>query len=447
MLDTLTRRVAGIFSRMRGKGRLSEDDVNETLREVRVALLEADVNFSVAKAFISEVKEKAVGEEVFSSLNADQTILKIVRDQLVEILGGEETKVNWSPSPPTVVLMCGLQGSGKTTTTAKLATYFLRQGKKPMLAACDIQRPAAIKQLEVLGEQVGAPVFSLTDGTPPEKIAAQALDRCRYLMHDVLIVDTAGRLTIDQALMDELARIRDAVKPSESFLVLDSTTGQESVNVAQAFHERFALTGTIFTKMDGDTRGGAILSVRHVTGVPVHFIGVGEQTDALEVFYPKRVAERILGFGDVMGLIEKAELNIQKEDAEAMQAALQKGGMDFNMMLQAFQMTKKMGPLKGLMKHLPGAATLPDEVMDQIGSDESEKKMRQIEAMILSMTPKERTNPDIINGSRRKRIAAGSGMPVEEVNRLVNQYYGMRKMMKQATKMEKRMGKFKKGRR
>ncbi len=447
MLDTLTRRVAGVFARMRGKGRLSEDDVNEMLREVRVALLEADVNFTVAKAFIAVVKAKATGEEVFSSLTADQTILKIVRDELVDLLGGEESKVNWSPSPPTVVLMCGLQGSGKTTTTAKLATWFMRQGKKPMLAACDIQRPAAIKQLQVLGEEVGAPVFALTDGTSPSKIAAQALERCRYLMNDVLIVDTAGRLTIDDALMDELATIRDVVKPSETFLVLDSTTGQESVNVATAFHERFQLTGTIFSKMDGDTRGGAILSVRKVTGVPVRFIGVGEQTDALEMFYPKRLAERILGFGDVMGLIEKAELNIQKEDAEAMQAAMQKGGMDFNMMLQAFQMTKKMGPFRGLLKHLPGMATLPEEMMNQLDSDESERQMKRIEAMILSMTPKERTNPDIINGSRRKRIAAGSGATVEEVNRLVNQYYGMRKMMKQAAKMEKRPGKFNKRRR
>ena len=307
MFDNLTRRLSSVFAGLRGKGRLNESDVNEMLREVRVALLEADVNFSVAKAFVARVKEKAVGEELFSSLNADQTIIKIVKDELEAMLGGEAPKMNWGSAPPTVILMCGLQGSGKTTTTAKLAKWLLDQGKKPMLAACDIQRPAAVKQLEVLGEQVGVPVFTKMDGTQPPVIAKEALERCKYLMNDVLIVDTAGRTTIDDGLMDELERIYKAVNPHESFLVLDSTTGQEAVNVAEAFHAKVKITGAIFTKLDGDTRGGAILSVRQATSVPVRFTGVGEQVDALEMFYPDRMAQRILGMGDVLGLIEKVE--------------------------------------------------------------------------------------------------------------------------------------------
>lgn len=443
MLDTLTRRIANVMARMRGKGRLSEEDVNEMLREVRVALLEADVNFQVAKTFISHVKEKATGEEVFSSLTADQTILKIVRDELIDILGTDEVRMNWGPNPPTVILMCGLQGSGKTTTTAKLAKWLLRQGKKPMLAACDTQRPAAVTQLQVLGEQIDVPVFSLLDGTSPPQIAAKALERCRYLMNDVLIVDTAGRLSIDEPLMDELDQIRKLVNPHEVFLVLDSTTGQEAVNVAKAFHERFELTGSIFTKLDGDTRGGAVLSVRAVTAVPVRFLGIGEQTDALEMFYPKRLAERILGFGDVMGLIEQAEMAFEKDEAEAMQKRFQSGQVDFHLMLEQFKMMRKMGPVQGLLKKIPGLATMvPEEALNEV----DDKKVDRIEAMILSMTPIERSNPDIINGSRRKRIARGSGVTVEEVNQLINQLYGMRKMMKQASKMEKRFKKLKKRR-
>lgn len=425
---------------LRRKGRLSESDVNEFMREVRVALLEADVNFAVAKEFIGKVREKAVGEELYGNLNADQTIIKIVRDELVELLGGEETKFNWNPSPPTVILMAGLQGSGKTTTTAKLAALLKKQGKKPMLAACDIQRPAAVKQLEVLGEQVDVPVFARLDGTSPVEIAKAALDRCKYLMLDVLIVDTAGRLTIDDALMGELGAIHAAVKPSETFLVLDATTGQEAVNVANAFHERLKLTGCVFTKLDGDTRGGAILSVRHATGVPVRFMGVGEQVDALEPFYPSRTAERILGFGDVMGIIERAEQAITQQDAERMEAQMRTGQMDFAMMLEQFKTLRKMGSLRNLMKMIPGLSTMvPEEMLNQV----DDKQMDQIEAIILSMTPKERTNPDIINGSRRKRIAAGSGRSVEEVNRLISQLYGMRRQMKEFSKVEKRMKKMK----
>lgn len=443
MLDNLTKRVSGVFARLRGKGKLTEADVQEMLREVRTALLEADVNFQVAKQLVASIKEKAVGEDIFGSLTADQTIIKIVRDELVELLGGQETKFNWSPSPPTVVLLCGLQGSGKTTTAAKLAKWLVRQGKKPMLVACDIQRPAAVKQLEVLGEQIDVPVFSKLDGTTPPDIARQALERAKYLMLDVVIVDTAGRLSIDEPLMEELRKIHDLTRPTEALLVLDSTTGQEAVNVAQAFHERFALTGTVFTKLDGDTRGGAILSVRSVTGVPVRFTGVGEGIDALDLFYPQRTAERILGFGDVMGLIEQAEQAIQKEDAEEMQQAMMNGQVDFNVLLQSMKFMRKMGPIQGILSKLPGVAQIPDEMLKQV----DDKKMNRVEAIILSMTPKERSNPDIINGSRRKRIAAGSGVGIEDVNALIQQLYGMRKQMKQFSKLEKRLKKQKRFRR
>jgi signal recognition particle subunit SRP54 len=438
MLDSLTRRLSGILANIRNKGRLTEEDVNEMLREVRVALLEADVNFKVAKEFIGKVREKAVGEEVFGSLTADQTIVKIVRDELVDMLGTEAARFNFGSQPPAVVLMCGLQGSGKTTTSAKLAKMLIKQGKKPMLAACDIQRPAAIKQLQVLGEQVGVPVYAKTDGTSAVQIAREALDRCRHMMNDVLIVDTAGRLQVDEALMAELRQIYDVTKPNEVFLVLDSTTGQEAVNVANSFHEQVNVTGAIFTKMDGDTRGGAILSVRSATGVPVRYLGVGEQVEALDTFVPARVAERIIGMGDIMGIIEKAEMAFAGEDTNDLENRLKNGQLDFNFMLESFRMMKKMGPLKNIMKMIPGmGAAIPEEALDQI----NDKDTNRIEAMILSMTPKERSNPDIINGSRRKRIAAGSGTSVEEVNHLIKQFHESRRGMKQLGQMQQRMAK------
>jgi len=438
MLDTLTRRLSGILANLRKSGRLTEDDVNEMLREVRVALLEADVNFQVAKGLIARVREKAVGEEVYGSLTADQTIIRIVRDELTEILGTEAVRFNFGSQPPTVILMCGLQGSGKTTTSAKLAKWLIAQGKKPMLAACDIQRPAAIKQLQVLGEQVDVPVYAKTDGTKPEVIAKEALERCRYLMRDALIVDTAGRLTIDDDLMGELRRVYEAVQPNEIFLVLDSTTGQEAVTVAKAFHEQVAVSGAIFTKLDGDTRGGAILSVRAATGVPVRFVGVGEQVDALDVFHPDRMAQRIIGMGDIMGIIERAELAIDQDQAEALEKKIGKGDLDFSDMLEQFKMMRKMGPLQNIMKMIPGMSSMvPEEALDKI----NDKDVNRIEAMILSMTPKERANPDIINGSRRKRIAAGSGTSIEEVNHLIRQLYDMRRGMKQLSKLQKQMAK------
>jgi len=438
MLDNLTRRLSGIFAGLRAKGRLTEADVNEVMREVRIALLEADVNFTVAKEFIAKVKAQCIGEDVFGSLNAEQTVIKIVRDELVELLGTSPKGFNWSPAPPTVVLMCGLQGSGKTTTTAKLAKWFLQQGKKPMLAACDVQRPAAIQQLQILGEQIEVPVFAKTDGTKPPQIAKEALERARHLMLDVLIVDTAGRLQIADDLMAELKQIHDATKPTEVFLVLDSTTGQEAVNVADAFHKLVPLTGAIFTKLDGDTRGGAVLSVRQATGVPVRFTGVGEGIDALETFYPDRMAERILGFGDILGIIEKAEQAIDVDEAKGLEAKMKQGSMDFNDMLANFKMMRKMGPLQNVLKMIPGVGSaLPEGALESI----DDKHVNRIEAMILSMTPKERSNPDIINGSRRKRIASGSGASVEEVNNLIRQMYEMRRNMKQIMKLQQRFGK------
>jgi signal recognition particle subunit SRP54 len=337
--------------------------------------------------------------------------------------------------------MCGLQGSGKTTSTAKLAKWLIAQGKKPMLAACDVQRPAAVKQLEVLGEQVDVPVYAKLDGSSPVEIAKEALARCKYLMLDVLIIDTAGRLQVDTDLMKELHQIYDATKPSEAFLVLDSTTGQEAVHVAEAFHKEVQLTGAIFTKLDGDARGGAVLSVRASTGVPVRFIGIGEQIDALDTFYPNRMAERILGMGDVLGLIEKAEQMknlIDKDEAESLEMKMSMGNMDFNDMLSTFRTMKKMGPIKNLLKMVPGlSAAVPEEALDAI----NDKDTGRIEAIILSMTPKERSNPDIINGSRRKRIAAGAGTTVEEVNNLLKQFYGSRRGMKQMMQMQKKMSK------
>lgn len=439
MLDNLTRRLSGIFAGLRSKGRLTEADVTEMLREVRVALLEADVNFKVAKDLIARIKEQAIGESVFGSLTADQTIIKIVRDEVTQLLGGEgPSRFNWSPSPPTVILLCGLQGSGKTTTAAKLAKWLIKEGKKPMLVACDIQRPAAVKQLEVLGEQVGVPVHSRMDGTKPPQIAAEGIAKAKHLFLDTVIVDTAGRLQVDDALMLELREISASVKPSETLLVLDSTTGQEAVNVAEAFHASVPLSGAIFTKLDGDTRGGAVLSVRAATGVPVRFIGVGEQTDALELFVPDRMAQRILGFGDILGIIEKAELAIDQGDAKQLESRMKSGNLDFNDMLSQFKTMRKMGPMKNILKMVPGlSAALPEDALDQI----DEKRIDRIEAIILSMTPKERSNPDIINGSRRKRIAAGSGTSVEDLNNLIRQLYEMRKQMKQLSKMQARFGK------
>jgi signal recognition particle subunit SRP54 len=436
MLDRLTRRLSGVFSGLRKRGRLTEADVAEALREIRVALLEADVNYTVAKEFLARVKEKAVGEELFASLTADQTLVRIVRDEVVDLLG-EDVPFAWAPSPPTVVLMAGLQGSGKTTTCAKLARLFLRQGKKPMLAACDLQRPAAVHQLQVLGEQVGVPVHS--GSGRPEDVAREALGRARHLFADVLIVDTAGRLALDEPLMAELGRVAEAVSPHERFLVVDSTIGQEAVTVAEAFHARLGLTGVVFTKVDGDARGGALLSVRAATGVPVRFVGVGEDVAALEPFAAERFAGRILGMGDVLGIIEKAEEAAAGEDMAALQSRFRSGKLDFNDFLDQMRMVRKMGPLSKVAKMIPGlAAAIPEGALEQV----DERRLDRLSAIVLSMTPQERANPDILNGSRRRRVARGSGTSPEEVNRLIEQLNQMRKSMKQLSQMGRRAKRF-----
>ncbi|GIV01331.1 MAG: signal recognition particle protein [Fimbriimonadales bacterium] len=430
MFENLTEKLTGVFTRLRRKGRITEADFNDVMREVRISLLEADVNQKVVKDFLSRVKERAVGEKVWESLSPDEMIIKFCRDELVELLGEEDVRFQWSPQPPTVVLLCGLQGSGKTTTAAKLAVWLKKQGKKPMLAAADLQRPAAITQLEVLGEQADVPVFSQHDAKDAVKVTREAIEKAKHLLCDVLIVDTAGRLQVDEALMEELRRVRDVAQPSETLLVLDSTTGQQALDVAQAFHEAVHLTGLVFTKLDGDARGGAVLSVRAVTGCPVRFVGVGEGLDALEPFHGKRIAERILGFGDVLSLVEKVQEKIDLEEAMEMQESLKSGSMDFNTLLSQIRTMKKMGSIANLVKLIPGAGLIPREMLDKL----DQGVLNKTEALILSMTPIERANPDILNGSRKRRIAVGAGSTVEELNRLIKGLHEMRKQMRQFLK-------------
>lgn len=440
MFESLTDKLQGIFSRIRGKGRLDEKTVDEVLREIRLALLEADVNFRVVKDFIARVREKAVGDEVLKSLTPDQQVIRIVRDELIALLGGEAEPIRWASRPPTVFMLCGLQGSGKTTSCAKLARWVRSQGRKPLLVACDLQRPAAIKQLEVLGQQVGVPVFTPAQGgtSDPISTAQRALEFARSQGYDVLIVDTAGRLQIDEPLMEEVARLRDLLQPQEILLVVDATTGQEAVNVAQAFNEKLELTGVILTKMDGDARGGAALSLKAVMGKPVRFVGVGERADALEPFHPDRVASRILGMGDVLSLIERVEQTLQEEEAKRLEKKMREASFDFEDMLQQMHQIRKMGPFEQLIKLLPGYSQLKSQ-MGELAVDD--RALKRAEAIILSMTPQERRHPEIINYSRKVRIAKGSGTKLEEVSALINQLMEMRKMMKQLTKFQQRMQK------
>lgn len=440
MFESLTDKLQGIFSRIRGKGRLDEKTVDEVLREIRLALLEADVNFRVVKEFIARVREKAVGDEVLKSLTPDQHVVRIVRDELIALLGGEVEPIRWASSPPTVFMLCGLQGSGKTTTCAKLARWARSQGRKPMMAACDLQRPAAIKQLEVLGEQVGVYVHTPEKAgvRDPVGVARSAHAYARANGYDVLILDTAGRLQIDAPLMQELQQMREALQPHEILLVVDATTGQEAVNVAQAFNERLELTGIILTKMDGDARGGAALSLKAVMGKPVRFIGVGERTDALEPFYPDRIASRILGMGDVLSLIERVEQTMQEEEARRMEKKLREASFDFEDMLMQMQQIRRMGPFEQLLKLLPGYNQLKQQIGDMAIDD---RALKRAEAIILSMTPQERRHPEIINYSRKARIARGSGTKIEEVSALINQLMEMRKLMKQLNKHQQAMQK------
>jgi signal recognition particle subunit SRP54 len=445
VFDNLTEKLTGIFGRLRRKGRISESDFDDAMREVRIALLEADVSLNVVKEFVAHVRESAVGEHVWESLSPDQMVIKIVRDEMVRLLGEEPPRFHWASSPPTVVLLCGLQGSGKTTTAAKLALELQKQGKRPMLAACDLQRPAAIKQLQVLGEQIDIPVFAQESEKNPVSVARAAVADARHKLRDVLILDTAGRLQVDEALMTELRHVREATKPTEVFHVADSTTGQEAVNVAEAFDRELSLTGLIFTKLDGDTRGGAVLSVRAVTGKPIRFMGIGEGVDALQPFDGKRIAERILGFGDVLGLVEKVQEAVDMDQAKEIERQFKKGKLDFETLLSQFKTIKKMGSLSSILKMIPGVGALPKEITGGAG----EEQMAKAQALILSMTPQERRNPDILNGSRRRRIASGAGATVQDVNRLVKSLDEMQRQMKQFSRIAglKKGGKAKKGRR
>ena len=436
--ESLSEKLSGVFKKLRGKGVLTEQDINDAMREVKLALLEADVNYKVVKEFVADVKEKALGEEILKSLTPAQQVVKIVNDELVALMGGGSSKLTYSPSGFTTILMVGLQGTGKTTTCAKLASYLKKQGKHPMLAACDVQRPAAIDQLEVVGGQVDVPVFCDRTSKDPADIALRAKKEAERKGLDMLIVDTAGRLHVDEALMEELKEVKKAVKPHEILLVVDAMTGQDAVTAAEAFHEAMGIDGIVMTKLDGDTRGGAALSVKKVTGRPIKFIGMGEKLDALEPFYPDRMASRILGMGDVMSLIEKAQEAVDEEKAAELEKRLAKNQFTLEDFLDQIGQIKGMGGLGKVLNMLPGVQGKVSE--DDM--DAGEKEFRTMEAIIQSMTPEERKKPDLLNASRRKRIAVGSGVTVSKVNQLIKKYEDTRKLMKQLNngKLGKRFG-------
>jgi signal recognition particle subunit SRP54 len=423
MFQSLSERFDGIFTRLRGRGRLSDADIDEVLREIRVALLEADVNFRVVRTFVERVRADCDGAELAKSLSPAQQVIKIVNQELIAVLGGEPLKITYASKPPTVVLLAGLQGSGKTTAAAKLARWFKQQGRNPLLVGADLQRPAAVEQLRVLGGQVGVPVFS--EPTGPVDVARGAVDEALRLGRDVLIVDTAGRLAIDEALMEEVRKISDAVSPHYTFLVIDAMTGQDAVNTAEAFHATLALDGVVLTKLDGDARGGAALSVKEVIGRPIVFASIGEKLADFEPFYPDRMASRILGMGDVLTLIEKAEREYDQDVAAKAAQRLQEGAFTLEDFLEQMQQVKKMGPLSGIVGMLPG---VPKELKN---ANIGDKEINRVEAIIRSMTPDERRDPAIINGSRRLRIASGSGSTTSEVNLLLKQFKDVQRMMKQ----------------
>ena len=438
MFGNLQEKLAEAFKKFKNKGKLTEKDVREGMRAVKLALLEADVNFKVVRSFINTVTERAVGAEVLESLVPAQQVIKIVNEELTALMGSTVSKIQIAPKPPTIIMMVGLQGAGKTTHTAKLAALFKKDGKRPMLAACDIYRPAAIKQLQVVGEAVGVPVYAEENTKNAVKIAQNALKECQRQGCDMLFIDTAGRLHIDEDMMQELLDIKNTLEPSEILLTVDAMTGQDAVNVAESFNGLLDVTGVVMTKMDGDTRGGAALSIKHVTGKPIKFIGTGEKLDAIEPFYPDRMASRILGMGDMLSLIEKAEMELDEKKALELERKLRKNKFDLNDLLDQLQQVRKMGSIKDLLKMIPGVGRKIDDV------DVDEKQFDRVQAIILSMTPQERAKPDIINPSRQRRIAAGCGMQVEDVNRLLSQYSQMQKMFKQmngksSKKMQKRM--------
>ena len=430
--EGLSSKLQGIANKFRGKARITESDLKEMLREVKLALLEADVNYKIVKEFIATIQEKAVGQDVLKSLTPGQQVIKIVKDELVELLGGTDSKINISPNPPTIIMMVGLQGSGKTTTTGKLANILRKQGKKPLLVACDVYRPAAIKQLQVVGAQLNIPVYAEENTKDVVRISRNAIEEAYKKLNDVIIIDTAGRLQIDEVLMDELKNLKSAVKPHEILLVVDSMTGQEAVNVAETFKDSVGIDGIILTKLDGDTRGGAALSVKKVTGRPIKYIATGEKMNDIEEFHPDRMAQRILGMGDVLSIIEKAEEAISEEEAEKLEAQLRKNRFDLDDYLIQLKQIKKMGSFSSILKMIPGLGSKMKDV--QI----DDKELIRIESMIYSMTKEERKNPKVINGQRRLRIAKGSGTTVEQLNKFMKSFEMTQKMMKEM-KSEKGM--------
>ena len=424
--EGLSDKLQGVFKKLKGKGVLTEADINEAMREVKLALLEADVNFKVVKDFVATVKEKSLGTDVLESLTPAQQVIKIVNDELITLMGGTNSKLTFSPRGFTVLMMVGLQGTGKTTTCGKLANYLKKNGKKPMLCACDVYRPAAIDQLEIVGKSVDVPEFTDRDSKVPEDIAMRAVKEAEYKGYDVLIVDTAGRLHIDEELMEELVRIKKNTKPHEILLVVDAMTGQDAVNAADAFNQKLGIDGIIMTKLDGDTRGGAALSAKSVTGKPIKFMGMGEKLDALEPFHPERMASRILGMGDVLSLIEKAQENFDEKKAAELERKMKKNEFTLEDFLDQFSQVRNMGGFGKMMEMLPGVSGKVSE--DQLS--DGEKEMKYMEAIIFSMTPAERRDPSILNASRRKRIAAGAGVTVTRVNQLIKRYEETKKMMK-----------------
>ena len=423
MFESLTEKLEAVFKKLKGKGLLKEEDVGLALKEIRIALLEADVNFKVVKDFIQRIREKAIGREVLESLTPGQQVIKIVNDELCELLGHTHAKIHLSPNPPTVIMMIGLHGSGKTTTSAKLARIFKKEGRRPMLVAADLQRPAAIDQLIALGAQLDVPVFSSRDTKDPVVLSAEAVKHAKLEARDILILDTAGRLHIDDSLMTELQKIKETVSPKEILFVADAMTGQDAVTIAKNFEERIGIDGIILTKMDGDARGGAALSVISVTGKPIKFIGVGEKIEMIEPFHPDRIASRILGMGDVLSLIEQAQQTYDKKETEKLQKAILDESFTFDHLKEQLSKMRSMGPLENLLNMIPGMNKIKDVQID-------ERELVKVEAIINSMTKKERINHTIINGSRRRRIARGSGTTVTDVNRVIKQYIEMRKMLK-----------------
>ena len=424
--DGLSSRLQEITRKLRGKARITDDDLKEVLREVKLALLEADVNYRIVKEFIKVIEEKALGQDVLKSLTPGQQVVKIVKDELVSLLGGEESKINFTPNPPTVIMLAGLQGSGKTTTAGKLANIIRKQGKKPLLVACDVYRPAAIKQLQVVGKQLDIPVYANETEKNVNLIAKQAMSVAMSKLNDVVIIDTAGRLQIDEALMQELKDLKSGVKPHEILLVVDSMTGQDAVNIADTFNKELGIDGIVLTKLDGDTRGGAALSVKKITGRPIKFAATGEKLSDIEVFHPERMASRILGMGDVLSIIEKAEETFDLEEAAKLEKKLKKQSFDLEDYLAQLRNMKKMGSFSNILKLLPGANKLKDVEID-------DKEFVRIEAIICSMTREERQNPKVLNGQRRLRIAKGSGTTVEQINKFMKSFEMTQKMMKEMT--------------